>query len=212
MTDSKIYVVVSLFLAEWSLANVPQIFFVFITNGPVVKGQAYIFPFFVSRDYRHITSSFPLIIVIELILFNPELEGNPLDGVIRVLGLGLVIVTLGYLVYLVMKNIRVKKNIQVTHSSNLFWAELSFIIFMVGLLTYEIIIPIWTYFDPRNPLTPFWYFLKFLSPSITIFLLIFLLTGTFSSSHFIIGNTSNLKPRLILGVIIGLVFLVLPFI
>jgi hypothetical protein len=211
-TNRKVYAVISLLLVEWSLANVTQMFFVFFTNGPVLEGQAYIFPFFVNRDYTHITSSFPPIIVLELILFSPELNGNLLDGVIRFLGFGLVIFTLGSLLYLVMETIRSKKDIQVTHTPNLFWAELSFCIILVGILAYEIIIPICTYFDPRNPLSFSWNFWKFLSPSISIFFLIFLLTGAFSSSHFIIGNTSYLIPRIILGLIISLIVFFLLFI
>jgi hypothetical protein len=212
ITNRKVYAIVSLLLVEWSLANVTQMFFVFITNGPVVAGQAYIFPFFVNRDYTHITSSFPPIIILELILFSPELDGNLLDGVIRILGFGLVIFTLGYFLYLTMETIQSKKEIQVTDTQTLFWAELSFIIALVGILTYEIIVPIWAYFDPRNPITFSWTFLKFLSPSISIFFLTFLLTGAFSSPHFVIGNTSHLKSRLIFGSIFGLIFLFLLFI
>ena len=177
-TNWKVYAVVSLLLAEWSLANVPQVFLVFITNGPVVFGQAYIFPFSVTSDYKHITSSFPPIIVLELILFSPELNGNLLDGVIRFLGFGVVIFTLGYLLYLVMETVRSKNDIQVTYSPNLFWAELSFIILLVGLLLYEITVPIWIFFDP-NRLNRYWYILKFLTPIITLFLLTFLLTDVF---------------------------------
>ena len=191
--NMKVYVTVSLILANWALSFIPYIvlipFFMFFSSdfeGIFVNPfQAFIFLPSYSPD------------IIERYLFY-----NNNANIFRFLGLIFVILTLFLLMFQLQNFIQEKSNLQENFSPRLFRFELTFRLMLIFLLAYETILPLWDILFPNALFSSSNYQELFLlidaaiTPPLTLLCLIFLLLGSFRHSYFIIDNYDFLKKGL----------------
>ena len=193
----KVYVILSLILANWTLSSAPFIVYLpfsllfsldpYGINFP--HFQAYIFPFILRYDRG-----------LSAIIKRYLSYGN--KYILNLIGLIVVIFTLFLLMFQLRDLFREKKKLQGNYSPTIFWFELNFRLVLILLLAYETISPMWdslfpnTWLSPSNNQELILLINIAITPLITLLCLIFLLFGSFRHSYFVINNYSFLKKAM----------------
>lgn len=201
VTNKQILAVVSMIVATWALVPIPQVF---------------LFPFFGRITYFGGTSSFAfpldvgkeleqslLIEIVRGILTHPDLESGLIGRLIRFIAIGVLICTVFYLVWALIKLIKDFKHIKEKTNLRTIFLEFCFSFGILLLLIFEIIKPIWEFVDPYGFGMMWWssFLIEyFFTVPLSIFFLLFLITGRFENGYIVIEDTDKIKSRTFISI------------
>jgi hypothetical protein len=201
-----LYIIISLILANWALIMIPGYLFLPLTLYDSLFGiqifghRGWIFPYPISVHAFERVGEFPSIINF-VIYYLDSPDWNIFLGTLHLIGVVLVLFTIGYLISRVMLLIKNREEIQVTYSQLLLFLELEFLVLLVGVLIFEAL-PLWEFFDSKAQVVVmmFDFVHLFITPQVSLFLITFLVTGDISQPVFVINNLHHYKKRLFFSI------------
>ncbi|MFX0209700.1 MAG: hypothetical protein ACFFDT_27210 [Candidatus Hodarchaeota archaeon] len=188
LTNKKILVIMSIIVANFALSFIPQIFFFPLYGQLILFGGAnssFAFPLDVGTELE----PFFLIDIVQGILEEPDLEPGILGRLIRLIAIAVLICTVCSLIWSLIGTIKEIKQLNEKMTFEKIIMELCFNVGILILLIFEIIGP---------------FFLRevFIATPLSIFFLLFLITGNFERDYFVIENLTKIKSRLFFSILL----------
>ena len=206
ITNRKIFVIISLIVANFTLSFIPQMFLFPFYGQLLLFGQdaSFAFPLDIGKELDQ-----PILIeIVQNILEHPDLEPGIFGRLIRLIAIGVLICTVFSLVWSLINIFKDTKQLNRQTTFRMIILELWFTVGILILLLFNIIGPIWEFVDPFGFQELWWFsfsIVLFLIIPLSNFFLLFLITGNFWNGYFVIEDVSKINSRLFFAALLTLI-------
>ncbi|MFX0013482.1 MAG: hypothetical protein ACFFB2_14455 [Promethearchaeota archaeon] len=199
--NRKFLVIISIIAANWALSLIPQVFLLPFYSQVGLYGGAssFAFPLEIGKDFEQ----FILIEIVQGILEHPDLETGIFGRLIRLIAIGILICTVYSLIWSLIEIFKDFRHLSEKTPYGKIVLDLCFKALILVLLIFEIISPIWEFADPSGFQRLWWSdFLidLFIATPLSIFILLFLITGSFTNDSFVMEDKTKFKSRLVFSI------------